>query len=303
MITKFSDCKESIIQLYYQRFHCEELDKIFVQYMEDPHEDVIGINGNILFYNKAYLGAELTEDECLACISHEIGHYRDKFDRKDDYLSKCWREFNADKVAIKNHQEKPLISALKKIDNQSLLTRMRIKVLGKCRNKNPLTPDSLIFALILEHYGFSAWDGKNHREADIIVNKNGLDYYFEIKETSAEKSCFGAATLTEWRCALDNEGRYFFVLVKKGSEDTLPQFIIYTPEEFLKFTTLPPFKFNFNINSLEEEHQNIEILCDLPNNLPKTKQAKTQTRKKGKGIHPNGKQITSLIQVYDNLKG
>lgn len=37
------------------------------------------------------------------------------------------------------------------------------------------------------------------RPADITAEKDGETYFFEIKSTSAEKSYFGAATLTEWR--------------------------------------------------------------------------------------------------------
>lgn len=81
--------------------------------------------------------------------------------------------------------------------------------------------------------------------SDMIAYKDGIKYYFEIKKTSAEKEYFGAATLTEWRAAYSNPGNYFFVVCQENEASF--DFIIYTPEEFEKFSTVPPFKIFFNI--------------------------------------------------------
>ena len=40
--------------------------------------------------------------------------------------------------------------------------------------------------------------------ADIIAVKDGAKHYFEIKFTSQNDRYFGAATLTEWECAINN---------------------------------------------------------------------------------------------------
>lgn len=49
--------------------------------------------------------------------------------------------------------------------------------------------------------------------ADIVVEKNGKKWFFEIKMTktaSKNKAYFGAATITEWKQALTTPDRYFF---------------------------------------------------------------------------------------------
>ncbi len=82
--------------------------------------------------------------------------------------------------------------------------------------------------------------------SDIIAYKDGVKYFFEIKKTSAGKEYFGAATLTEWRAAYANPGNYFFVVCQEVGDYF--NFITYTPEEFEKFSTVPPFKVFFNIS-------------------------------------------------------
>lgn len=81
--------------------------------------------------------------------------------------------------------------------------------------------------------------------ADIIATKNGGVYFFEIKKTSAKKEYFGAATLTEWRAAYANPNNYFFVIAQEASDGF--NFIEYTPAEFEKFSSIPPFKIFFNL--------------------------------------------------------
>jgi hypothetical protein len=81
--------------------------------------------------------------------------------------------------------------------------------------------------------------------ADIIAVKNGEKYFFEIKKTSAKKQYFGAATLTEWRAAYSSPNNYFFVIAQEVSDGF--NFTEYTPNEFEKFSTIPPFKIFFNI--------------------------------------------------------
>jgi hypothetical protein len=40
------------------------------------------------------------------------------------------------------------------------------------------------------------------KPADIMAQKNGVTWYYEIKLTDHDDTCFGAATLTEWEQAL-----------------------------------------------------------------------------------------------------
>ena len=39
---------------------------------------------------------------------------------------------------------------------------------------------------------------------DISASKNGTKYFFELKFTNQTEKYFGAATLTEWECAINN---------------------------------------------------------------------------------------------------
>lgn len=100
------------------------------------------------------------------------------------------------------------------------------------------------FAAELLRRGFS--DVKvTKAPADIIAYKASEKFYFEIKKTSAENEYFGAATLTEWRAAYANPNNYFFVIAQETTSGF--NFIEYTPNEFEKFSSIPPFKIFFNI--------------------------------------------------------
>jgi hypothetical protein len=81
--------------------------------------------------------------------------------------------------------------------------------------------------------------------ADITARKGDQIFYFEIKHTAQYKSYFGAATLTEWEAALACEEHYRFVVATKKNDDWT--FREYTPQEFMQFSYIPPFKVFFNI--------------------------------------------------------
>lgn len=85
--------------------------------------------------------------------------------------------------------------------------------------------------------------------SDIIAEKDGETWYFEIKMTEKTDSCFGAATLTEWEQAFKTPDRYRFVIAIKGENDTFT-FREFTPAEFMQYSTIPPFKVYFNLNLL-----------------------------------------------------
>ena len=86
--------------------------------------------------------------------------------------------------------------------------------------------------------------------ADINAFKNGKKYFFEVKYTQRgtngdTRSAFGAATLTEWEAALAYEDSFRFVVV--SFNNGIWVFHEYTPEEFMRFSTIPPFKVYFNV--------------------------------------------------------
>lgn len=81
--------------------------------------------------------------------------------------------------------------------------------------------------------------------ADIIATKNGETWYYEVKLTDHTNKCFGAATLTEWEQAFKTPNRFRFVIAIRQNDNY--EFREYTPEEFMKFSSIPPFKVFFYI--------------------------------------------------------
>ena len=90
---------------------------------------------------------------------------------------------------------------------------------------------------------------------DISAEKNGETYYFEIKMTKKKTKYFGAATLTEWVQAFEPPNHFKFVIAKTDEKEETFEFMEFTPEEFMKHSTIPPFKIYFNIN-LEGDSKN-----------------------------------------------
>jgi hypothetical protein len=81
--------------------------------------------------------------------------------------------------------------------------------------------------------------------ADITARKGKEIFYFEIKYTAQAATYFGAATLTEWEAALAHESNFRFVIATTDNEKWI--FRQYTPEEFMSFSYIPPFKIFFSI--------------------------------------------------------
>ena len=69
--------------------------------------------------------------------------------------------------------------------------------------------------------------------------------------------------MTEWNKAINNDGRYFFVIAK-CNDDKLLDYQIISPEELLKFSSIPPFKINFNY-PLESKGKKIESKISVDN--------------------------------------
>ena len=102
------------------------------------------------------------------------------------------------------------------------------------------------FVKLLKNKGFEA--SVVSKPADIMATKDGQTWYFEIKMTKRADVYFGAATLTEWKQAIIDPNHFRFVVAKTNEEESEFEFLEYTPEEFMKFSTIPPFKVYFNIN-------------------------------------------------------
>lgn len=81
--------------------------------------------------------------------------------------------------------------------------------------------------------------------ADVVATKDGHRWFFEVKFTRARTHCFGAATLTEWTAAANDPEHFRFVIAYE--RDGHWCFDCYTPDEFMAFSSVPPFKVYFNI--------------------------------------------------------
>jgi hypothetical protein len=105
-------------------------------------------------------------------------------------------------------------------------------------------PAKLAFVQTLLAQGFTGVRVTS-RPADITAHKEGQTFYFEVKYTGQAERYFGAATLTEWKAALEHEENYRFVIESKRVEEWI--FREYTPSEFMEFSYIPPFKVFFNV--------------------------------------------------------
>jgi|TARA_A100001011_G_C13852266_1_gene651395 hypothetical protein len=117
--------------------------------------------------------------------------------------------------------------------------------------------------------------------SDISATKDGEIFYFEIKKTSRDDVYFGAATLTEWVAALKNKQKYFFVIAKSLGNNQW-EFIEHTPDEFIKYSTIPPFKIFFSVPLNEKE--------------------KKKKRKNISAVRASEERINKLENVYRELR-
>ena len=84
--------------------------------------------------------------------------------------------------------------------------------------------------------------------ADICATKNGEKWYFEIKMTRRQDVYFGAATQTEWEQAFHDPDHFRFVVVQLNEDDSVNAIHEFTPQEFMRGCTIPPFKVYFDVN-------------------------------------------------------
>ena len=150
----------------------------------------------------------------------------------------------------------------------------------KTTNRSDERAKEYFIEYLVTHKNFSIDDIEVRKTpADIVAKKNGETYYYEIKSTVKDKVYFGAATISEWRAALNENLNYFFVVIKEEEEFEDFKMGIFTPEEFLEYSTIPPFKVNFHID-----------MDDL-DNKPKHKTA----------VKASKKVLKDLINAYDSL--
>ena len=85
--------------------------------------------------------------------------------------------------------------------------------------------------------------------SDIHAEKNGKEWFFEIKMTKRHDVYFGAATMTEWEQAFKTPDYFRFVIaIADDAHEHGFRFIEMTPAEMMQHSTIPPFKVYFNID-------------------------------------------------------
>jgi hypothetical protein len=115
---------------------------------------------------------------------------------------------------------------------------------------------------------------------DIVAVKGNIEYFFEIKMTKQTDSYFGAATLTEWITAFMFPNNFKFVIAKTDFNEEHFEFTEYSPEIFMKHSTIPPFKIYFNVNL----------------------QGETKIRKRKSAIPLTNDSLHLLAELYKKIK-
>ena len=120
--------------------------------------------------------------------------------------------------------------------------------------------------------------------ADIRATKDEVEWFFEIKMTRRNDDYFGAATETEWAQAFEDPEHYRFVVAQTDENDSFFKFIEFTPEDFMRGCTIPPFKIYFDVNMVTERMQD----------RSKSMRATALTKERFERLHEAYKSLKSL---------
>ena len=125
--------------------------------------------------------------------------------------------------------------------------------------------------------------------SDIIAMKDGVQWYFEIKMTTHSDKYFGAATFTEWEQAFNTPDTYRFVVAIKDANHPIGfEFIELTPEEMMKYSTIPPCKVYFNL--------------DIPAIKGQTTVKKRMSNRESKAIKLTPESFAIVSEAFNKLK-
>lgn len=131
----WEQCPISIFIKFREKFNDEKYTefKVYSVSKNETHIDAFASICKSIFYD-AYLCEQfdLTEEECFACIVHEIGHIFDSTPSIDNKPSEE-RELNADKKVLELGLQDSLVSALGKMCPEDELARKRVHALSECR--------------------------------------------------------------------------------------------------------------------------------------------------------------------------
>lgn len=164
------------------------------------------------------------------------------------------------------------------------MSEVNLDAILKKTNLKSDVPAKEAFCMVLRQRGFERVK-VTASPADITAFSEGRQHYYEIKYTKTKDNYFGGATLTEWEAAMENIDRYCFVIAR--DKDGIWEFTEYTPEEFMKFSTIPPFKIFFNI--------------PVGNGRAKSPSLRNKKRKR-LAVVLTKERITQMIELFDKFK-
>ncbi len=185
---------------------------------------------------------------------------------------------------------------------------------GKGQSENPKsdTKQKLAFAEFLKHVKGVDVDTINTKSqcVDVEAKINGIYKFFELKTSGKQESdlekqgYFGAATITEWKKAVENPQDFYFVYVI-GNEKEGYKYMIVKAEDIFSYSMVPPFKINININigrylnkfkALSKGDMVDDIDAEVIQLEPK------ERRKSRKSLGVNDTIIKRLCELYKGLK-
>lgn len=147
-------------------------------------------------------------------------------------------------------------------------------------------------------------------EADVVVFKDGKPYkYFELKTSRLDddklkkKGYFGAASITEWKLAVDNPDDFYFVFMKGKDPDY--EYMMVKAKDLYSYATVPPFAIDININIGKyldkfKVLSNNDVIEDIDAEL--TRLEPKERRKNRNSLGVNNTIIKRLSELYKGLK-
>lgn len=108
----------------------------------------------------------------------------------------------------------------------------------------------------LESMGYTIIEGPNKfkRCIEIQAQKDGIFWQFSVMVLTPNKDgvYFGATNSTEWWEGVHNQDdthKFLFVIVRRDIAGSTEKIIFLSPEDILRFTSIPSIKFNINIDA------------------------------------------------------
>ena len=150
---------------------------------------------------------------------------------------------------------------------------------------------------------------KNTDGVDVVARINGIKKYFELKTTSKpddeleKKAYFGAASINEWKCAIDHPKDFYFVYIK--GEEGAYEYLMVTARDVFSYSTVPPFSIDINIKLGNywknfKKLSNVEDVTILENTITRLKKKKRNPNQTSFGV--SRKIIKRLYKYYVRQK-